>query len=258
MTVLPTAPRPVAPTGVSMPMQNAGPSLITAELLGSVGGRKPDTWAAPLAAACAKHAITTPLRIAAFLANVMHETGDFTVLVENLDYSAAALTEQWPAHFTPATAAKFGRTATHPADQRNIAELAYGGRYGNRPAGSGDGWLYRGRGLMQLTFRANYQAQATACGMSLAEMPAWLETPEGACESAARFWTAQGCNPHADAGDIDACRVIVNGALGGIEDVRRRYLELIALLAPKPVITKPVVVAATVDGADDLGMEFPI
>ena len=224
------------------------PSLITAELLARAGVRSPATWCDPLAVACGSFAIAGPLRVAAFVANILHETGGLTVLAENFNYSSQALVEQWPIHFTPALADHLGRTASHPADQHAIAERAYGGRGGNRPEGSGDGWLYRGRGAIQVTFHDNYVAEAAANGRTLAETIMWLETPDGACQSAARFWLRAGCNPHADVGDVRECRRLVNGAYGGIDDVTRRYEQLLELLgAARP--------APAADPADP--MDFP-
>jgi putative chitinase len=150
--------------------------------------------------------------------------------VESLNYSAAALTSQWPLHFTSADAQRLGRTATHPADQKGIAELAYGGRMGNGKPGTGDGWLFRGRGLMQLTGRDGYTTFARKIGVPLTDLPALLETKKGAADSAAAFWKIDGCSVHANAGDIDTCRRIVNGGLIGIDDTRIRYAAAKAAL----------------------------
>ena len=203
---------------------------LTPELLHRLGGRDPDLWAPCLARACSAHAIGTPRRLAAFLANILVESGNFGSLVENLNYTPKALLAQWPRRFTPEAAQRLGRTASHPADQRGIAEAAYGGRMGNGPPGSGDGWRHRGRGLIQLTGRASYERLAASIAMPLADLPRHLETRDGAADSAARHWTGSGCNGLADAGDVAGCRRIVNGGLIGLPAVEGRYATACAAL----------------------------
>jgi len=196
---------------------------ITPALLRQLGAADADAWAPILAAACAAHAITTPRRQAAFLANILVETGGLARLTESLNYRADVLLKQWPKRFTAASAQRLGRTAAHPADQRGIAEAAYGGRLGNGPSGSGDGWLFRGRGLIQLTGRDNYARFAAKLGMPLADLPAFLETRPGAAQSAASFWERVGCNTIAENGDIRAVRRLVNGGEIGLDHVREKY-----------------------------------
>jgi len=208
--------------------------LLTADLLRKLGAHDADAWAPPLAEACARHAITTPRRLAAFLANVLVESGNMATLVENLNYSSEALLAQWPKRFTRASAQALGRNAAHKADQRGIAEAAYGGRLGNGPTGSGDGWLFRGRGLIQLTGRANYARFVARIGMQVSELPAFLETRTGAAESAAAFWATVGCNAAAEAGDIDRVRLLVNGGTIGLEHVRTRYRSACQALGVAP------------------------
>lgn len=214
------APVTVAPVLARTPMPGL---ILTPALLGRLGARDPDLWAPLLGQSCARHAITTPRRMAAFLANVLVESGRFGSLVESLNYAPDSLLRQWPSRFTPAIAQALGRTAAHPADQRGIAEAAYGGRYGNGPPGSGDGWLYRGRGLIQLTFKANYERFAKSIQVPLATLPGLLETRAGAAESAAAFWEQAGCNPVADRGDITQVRALVNGGSIGLDEVRKAY-----------------------------------
>ena len=194
--------------------------MITAELLTKLGVHDAATWSEVLEHSCARNAITSRLRVAAFLARTLQETIRYARLVESFDYTPERLLQVFPAHFTPENAQRLGRTAAHPADQHAIAEAAYGGRLGNGPAGSGDGWLYRGRGLIQLTGKANYQAFATKIGVPLTELPALLQLPGGAADSAAAYWTAAGCNEAADRGDIDAVVRLVNGGTNGLADTK--------------------------------------
>jgi putative chitinase len=125
-------------------------------------------------------------------------------------------------------AAEVGRTVSRPADEKAIAEAAYGGRMGNK--NPGDGWRFIGRGLMQTTGRYNYERLAEIVNMPVDELPEWLETREGAADSAAIFWHSKSCNDVADAGAVDRCRHRINGGLIGIDDVRARYAIALGLL----------------------------
>jgi putative chitinase len=226
---VPSAAPPAAPP----PPPPAKPAaIVTPALLSMLGWDRPWVWAMALAPACERHGITSRMRVAAFLANVGHETNGGRALVESLNYSAEALQKQWPARFSEIDALRMGRTKDQPADQRAIAERAYGGRYGNGPEGTGDGWRFRGRGLMQLTFRGNYQRFAQMIGKPVDDaLLVLLETEKGAADSAAHFWEVAGCNPVADQGDIAAVRKIVNGGTIGMDDVRERFIRAQAALA---------------------------
>lgn len=202
--------------------------MITAKLLQILNWNDPVEWAAELSVSCTRFDITTSKRVAMFLANVGHESNGGRFLKESLNYKPSALVLQWPKYFTKEYAEEVGRTDNHPADQKAIAEAAYNGRMGNKFPG--DGWAFIGRGLMQTTGRYNYEQLAKITGIPLAEIPPWLETKQGAAESAACFWFNNGCNELADAGALDKCRIKINGGLIGIQDVRDRYLKALAAL----------------------------
>ena len=202
--------------------------MITAKLLHGLGWATPVEWAAVLGDACARHGINTSKRVALFLANTGHESNGGRALRENLNYTPAALMVQWPKYFSPEYAEEVGRTASHPADQKAIAEAAYGGRMGN--VNLGDGWRFIGRGLMQTTGRDNYERLAQTLGMLVDDLPGWIETKEGAAESAALFWSANGCNELADLGAVTKCRVRINGGTNGLKDVQDRYAKALRLL----------------------------
>ncbi len=203
--------------------------MITPGVLQRCGWIDPEAWAPILSAACEKNAINTPTRAAMFLANVGHESNGGRALVEGLNYTPEALLKQWPKHFTTETAQQYGRTAEHAADQRAIANAAYGGRMGNNLPG--DGWQWRGRGLLQVTGRANYSRVAVMLGMPMDRLADALETREGAANSAAAWWRLAGCNPLADAGKVAVVRAVVNGGAIGLEDVAARYRVALAALA---------------------------
>lgn len=148
--------------------------------------------------------IDSRLRAAAFLAQIGHESGQLRVLVENLNYSAEALVRTWPSRFTAQTAPAYAR------QPEGIANRVYGGRMGNGQESSGDGWRYRGRGLIQLTGRDNYRAAGAALGLPLENQPELLEQPEYAAQSAAWWWAKHGLNELADAGRIQDIGSIIN------------------------------------------------
>jgi len=200
------------------------PSLLTPALLARLDWTDPAVWSAALSPACARHRITTKLRLAAFLANVGNETNGGRVLTENLNYSAKRLMEVWPSRFP--TLASAQPYANNP---QALAEKTYGGRYGNDQPG--DGWRFRGRGLMQTTFKANYQRLADRLKRPLNDaLLAWLETHEGAAESAAFFFADAKMDVPADKGDIATARRIANGGDIGMAEVKARYAKALAAM----------------------------
>ena len=178
-----------------------------------------DSFIPPLEAAMAEFRIDNPARQAAFLAQVAHESGQLTALEESMNYRPQAILDMFNSsihmRFTAEQAGLYGRTAEHPADQRMIANIAYANRGGNGDAASGDGWAFRGAGLIHLTFRSNHEACADHFRIPRGVIGAWLRTPEGACRSAARFWQIGGLNELADAGDFVRITVRINGGLTG-------------------------------------------
>jgi putative chitinase len=184
---------------------------------------QPQAWSAALAPHCARHRIDTPARLAAFLANALHETAGFARLEENLNYTAGRLMAVWPSRFPSHAAAR--PFAHMPED---LANRVYGGRMGNLQPG--DGWMFRGRGLLMTTGRDNYARLGIATGRTPAELTEWLLTLDGAAESAVRYWTWRACNAPADAGDLEEVRRRINGGLIGIDDVRRRHAAVLAAI----------------------------
>src|SRR5450830_1074698 len=160
------------------------------------------------------HQIVTTQRVAAFLAQTGHESGQLQSVVENLNYGAQALVATWPNRFTPALAAQVAR------QPEQIANIVYASRMDNGDASSGDGWNYRGRGLIQITGRSNYRQ----CSLGLfgderlLQQPQLLEQPQWAAESAAWFWEQQGLNALADADQFNSITRKINGGLNGLED----------------------------------------
>ncbi|CDK99778.1 Lytic enzyme [Magnetospirillum gryphiswaldense MSR-1 v2] len=178
----------------------------------------------PLAEACAEWGIDAPLRLAAFLAQIAHESGQLRALVENLNYSAEALLRVFPRHFDATQATAYAR------QPERIGSKVYANRMGNGDEASGDGWRYRGRGLIQVTGKANYAACGTALGLDLIVQPELLEQPDAAARSAGWFWHRNGLNRPADARDIETITRRINGGLTGLDDRKACYARACAAM----------------------------
>ena len=173
--------------------------------------------------AMSRYQIVGAKRVAAFIAQVGHESGHLTHLVENLNYSADALRKTWPSRFN----AELATTVARKPEQ--IANIAYGNRMGN--TAPGDGWKYRGRGLIQITGKNNYRACGEALGLDLIAQPEMLEKPQYGCMSAAWFWATNGLNTLADAGKFDAITQRINGGQTGAADRQALYTKALKVLA---------------------------
>ncbi len=167
----------------------------------------PGTWAPLLEAAMAQYQINSINRRAAFLANCCHESQQFNRVAENLNYSAAGLMATWPNRFPDKRIAK-----QYERQPEKIANKVYGGRLGNGPE---EGWLYRGRGLIQITGKANYDKTEQALGIPLVKHPELLESKPVAAKSAAWWWKNAGLNALADRSDYEAVTRAINGGLLG-------------------------------------------
>jgi putative chitinase len=175
--------------------------------------------------AMARYKIDTRLRVAAFLAQVGHESGHLTRLVENLNYSAEGLIRTWPKRFNLEMATRVARKP------EQIANIVYASRMGNGPAVTGDGWKYRGRGLVQVTGWVNYQACGAALGLDLLNKPELLEQPPYAALSAAWYWSSNGLNALADTGNLTGITQRVNGGQNGAADRLAIYQRALKVLA---------------------------
>jgi putative chitinase len=187
-----------------------------------------DYWYSALEQLLPDYDINTPERIAAFVAQCSHESGGFRVLKENLNYKAATLRKIFPKYFpTDAIAAQY---AALPNKQEAIANKVYGGRMGNGPEESGDGFRYCGRGLIQLTGKNNYEEFAMSIETPVEEIPEYLATFEGAAQSACWFWEKNNLNKWADTGDIKELTRRINGGYIGLEDRIKHYNHALHVL----------------------------
>jgi putative chitinase len=185
-------------------------------------------WHNALSQLLPDYEINTAERIAAFVAQCAHESGGFTALKENLNYKAATLRKIFPKYFPDdATAAHY---ASLPNKQEAIANKVYASRMGNGDENTGDGYRFCGRGLIQLTGRDNYSWFAASLNISVEEASEYLQTFEGAAQSACWFWETNSLNRWADAGDILTLTKKINGGTIGLEDRKKHYEHALHVL----------------------------
>jgi putative chitinase len=196
---------------------------ITREQLQQIIPRNPyiDQWVSALNQLLPDYGIDTPQRVAAFLAQCAHESGNFVFLKENLNYRAASLRKIFPKYFPDDAIAN--QYASLPNKAEAIANRIYANRMGNGPEESGDGYRYCGRGLIQLTGRNNYEAFADSIESTPEEVSEYLQTFEGAVQSACWFWESNNLNQFADTDDIKTMTRRINGGFIGLEDRIKHY-----------------------------------
>ena len=187
-----------------------------------------DNWHSALSQLLPEYNINTSQRIAAFVAQCAHESGNFMVLRENLNYRAVTLRKIFPKYFP--TDALANEYASKPNKQEAIANLVYANRMGNGPPESGDGWRYAGKGLIQLTGKDNYTWFAASLQISVEEASEYLLTFEGAAQSACWFWETNNLNQWADKGDILTLTKRINGGTIGLEDRIKHYEHALHVL----------------------------
>lgn len=187
-----------------------------------------DEWYNILIEVLPAYGITTPQRVAGFISQTAFESYDYRRIEENLNYSLETLMKLFgDKYFRDRDPKEYAH------NPEKIANLVYGDRLGNGPEGSGDGWKYRGRGVIQLTGKYNYEKFAAARGMSIDQVIPYLETKRGALEAAAWFWRWRDLDRFADNGDVEGMTRRINGGLHGIEYRRARYDQAIKLFSQK-------------------------
>lgn len=201
------------------------------------GNKNVDAWHAAMVKIFPKYGIETPNRIAGFLAQCGHESLNFTVLEENLNYKAETLEKLFSKYFS-----KAGRNAADYAKQpEKIANVIYASRMGNGDTASGEGYKFRGRGIIQLTGKDNYTNFGKSIGKTPDEVVEYVKTLDGALESACWYWGTRQINAACDANDITKMTKLVNGGTIGLEDRKKHYEHNLAVLggavhsAPTPV-----------------------
>lgn len=182
-------------------------------------------WHSVLAQLLPYYEINTPRRIAAFIAQCAHESNNFTALRENLNYRAVTLRKVFPKYFPTDELAQ-----QYANKQSAIANLVYANRMGNGGPETGDGYRYCGRGLIQLTGKDNYSWFAASLEITVEAAAEYLETFEGAAQSACWFWETNNLNILADDGDIVKLTKKINGGTIGLEDRIKHYNHALEVL----------------------------
>lgn len=192
-------------------------SIVTPDLLLHVGCTPEiaSRWPAHMNEAMEVGGLRSKLDQAAFLATCLHESKRFTRMAESMDYAAAVLPDKFSGRFTPELAQKLGRKPHHPAQQIQIAIVAYGGRMDNDTAPSTDGWDFRGQGPIQVTGKRNvrlFQAWLKARGIDsdVLKYPALLQSDEIGSLAAAWFWSSNKLSRFGEAGKFLECSAVVN------------------------------------------------
>lgn len=189
--------------------------------------KDPDAWFDALCKHLPKHDVDSVNEVAMFLAQTSHESGGYKTLTENLNYSAEGLLKTFPKYFpTEALAEEYAR------QPERIANRVYANRMGNGDEASGDGWKFRGRGIIQITGTNNY----TLCSKDIFENddllkdPSYLITPDGAVASACWYWSYRKINPPADAGDVVTVTKLINGGKIGLADRTEKFKKFVPIL----------------------------
>lgn len=175
--------------------------------------------------------ISTPARQACWIGQCGHESGNFRVMEENLNYRAPTLLKLFPRTpkrawgFTPEEAAAYER------QPQRIANRIYSNRMGNRDEASGDGWRFRGAGFLQLTGHSNFWHASQALGEDFVMQPELVRTPKYAAMTAGWFWQTHRLNQYADSGDYLTLTKRINGGTIGLEDRKKHINEALHVLS---------------------------
>ena len=211
------------------------------------GNKDVDAWHAALVEVMPKYGINTERRAAHFISQCAHESGEFRIMEENLNYSEKALNAVFGRYFGAAPKRNAAEYARNP---EKIANYVYqdkfrskGGQMGN--VNEGDGWRFRGRGLKQLTGRNNYTGFGKSVGMTAEEAAEYVATPKGAVESACWFWDTNKLNTIADTDDVVKMTKKINGGNIGLADRQARYKKAME------VFGNPVSLAEATDDDDN-------
>jgi putative chitinase len=196
-------------------------------------------WYAAIIELLPQYEIDTPQRVAGFIAQCAHESGGFTILEENLNYSEKGLHAIFPKYFRERSAEAYARKP------EAIANVVYANRMGNGSEKSGDGWKFRGRGVIQLTGFNNYSSFGKDIGKDVDQVIKYLGTKKGSLHSACWYWNSRNINATADAGDIVKMTKLINGGTIGLEDREKHYHHALEILGVKKEAAKPAPKAAS-------------
>lgn len=201
--------------------------IITEQQLAQLitGNKYVPQWCRALNTILPDYGIDTPNRVAAFIAQCAHESGNFKFLRENLNYKAESLTKTFKKYFPTLESAQ-----PYAKKPEKIANRVYANRMGNGDEASGDGFRYLGRGLIQLTGKENYSWFAASLEIPVEDVAEYLSTFEGAVQSACWFWETNNLNKWADNGDIVTLSKRINGGTIGLQDRIKHYNHALHVL----------------------------
>tara|TARA_R110002073_G_scaffold78613_2_gene189528 strand:+ start:826 stop:1695 length:870 start_codon:yes stop_codon:yes gene_type:complete len=212
------------------------------------GNKNVTDWYVALMEVMPNYGITTERRIAHFISQCAHESNNFRSLSENLNYSEKALNAVFGRYFGAAPKRNAAEYARNP---QLIANYVYQDEFRKYKMGNvnpGDGWLFRGRGLKQLTGRENYTRFGESIDITAEEAADYVSTPKGAVESACWFWDTNKLNDIADTDDVKRMTKKINGGSIGLADRQSRYTKAMEILG------NPVSIAAADDTDDEIDL----
>ena len=183
-------------------------------------------WVDALNETFSRFNLTTNNQKAMFIGQCSHESGNFRLLQENLNYKAATLMKLWPKRFPTLEVAN-----QYAGNARAIANKVYADRMGNRDEASGDGYRFRGKGLVQLTGHSNHFHAGKALGVDFVMQPDLVATPKYAALTAGWFWETHKLNPPADALDYTKVTKIINGGTIGLDDRIKHITEALRVIS---------------------------
>lgn len=212
------------------------------------GNKNVAEWYIALMEVMPNYGITTERRIAHFISQCAHESNNFRSLSENLNYSEKALNAVFGRYFGSPPKRNAAEYARNP---QLIANYVYQDEFRKYKMGNvnpGDGWLFRGRGLKQLTGRENYTRFGESIDITAEEAADYVSTPKGAVESACWFWDTNKLNDIADTDDVKRMTKKINGGSIGLADRQSRYTKAMEILG------NPVSIAAADDTDDEVDL----
>jgi len=205
------------------------------------GNREADEWYDAMCEILPLWDINTIERVAGFIAQCGHESRNFTVLSENMNYSASRLNVIFPKYFVRA-----GRDAqAYHRQPERIANIVYANRLGNGDNASGDGWRFRGGGLIQLTGRYNYAEFGKSVKMSAEQAVGYVRTKKGALDSACWFWDTNNINTYCDRQDIRGMTRRINGGTNGLEERNHMWIRALDVLGGEADLSEDLNVQTT-------------
>ena len=194
------------------------------------GNKQVGEWYAALCELLPKYGITTERRVAHFLSQCAHESANFKRLEENLNYSAKALRAVFGRYFGDAPKRDADEYHRQPEMIANYVYMDEFRKYKMGNVNEGDGWLFRGRGLKQLTGRDNYTKFGESVDMTAEQAAEYVASFKGAIESACWFWDTNNLNDIADGDNVKLMTKKINGGSIGLEDRQRRYVVAMNVL----------------------------